>query len=715
MDSRVVKKSSPEIEVVIRRAIWVLAMVVFMGSIMMWIMSPTQTYRQIWLLSIRSKTNSTYFGSQGATLLIFTFPILFIAVLGCVYLHLKGKRLNHQNMDSGEKVSLLGRWRRPMLVKGPLGIVSGVELAFFVMFMALLVWYLSTALHNRFEAITPQSAANKGQQVWQVKLSTAALVVGLVGNICLAFLFYPVARGSSVLPLFGLTSEGSIKYHIWLGHTVMALFTVHGVCFVIYWAVTHQISEMTKWAKTDISNVAGELALLAGLAMWATTFPGIRRKMFEVFFYTHHLYIVFIFFFIFHVGISYACIMLPGFYLFLVDRYLRFLQSRQRVRLVSARVLPGATIELNFSKSPSLKYNPTSTMFINVPGISKLQWHPFTITSNSSLESDKLSVVIKTEGKWSTKLYQILSSPSSIDRLDVSVEGPYGPASTHFLRHDTLVMVSGGSGITPFISIIRELIFLSVTNECKTPRVILICAFKNSSDLTMLDLLLPISGSQSSISNLELQIEAFVTREKEPTVDNHSKNVRTLWFKPLPTDAPVTAILGQNSWLWLGMILSTSFVIFLILLGIMNRYYIYPIDHNSNDVFPLSLRSFLNMLVICVGIGSAASAAVLWNKRQNVREANQIKNMEGATPSGTPASPYNADRELESVPSQGLVQSSNVHYGARPNLKRMILECGESSVGVVASGPRKMRQEVANICSSGLADNLHFESISFSW
>ena len=111
---------------------------------------------------------------------------------------------------------------------------------------------------------------------------------------------------------------------------------------------------MIKWAKTDISNIAGELALVFGLIMWATTIPRIRRKFFELFLYTHYLYILFIVFFIFHVGISYACVMLPGFYLFVIDRYLRFLQSRRRVRLLSARLLPCQTLELNFSKHPGL-------------------------------------------------------------------------------------------------------------------------------------------------------------------------------------------------------------------------------------------------------------------------------------------------------------------------------------------------------------------------
>lgn len=109
--------------------------------------------------------------------------------------------------------------------------------------------------------------------------------------------------------------------------------------------------QMLKWEKTGISNVAGELSLLAGLALWFTTFPRIRRKFFELFFYTHYLYILFMIFFILHVGFSYCCMMLPSFYLFVVDRYLRFLQSRKNVRLISARVLPAQALELNFAKS----------------------------------------------------------------------------------------------------------------------------------------------------------------------------------------------------------------------------------------------------------------------------------------------------------------------------------------------------------------------------
>ncbi|PKI63530.1 hypothetical protein CRG98_016197 [Punica granatum] len=197
---------------------------------------------------------------------------------------------------------------------------------------------------------------------------------------------------------------------------------------------------MLKWDKVGVSNLAGEISLLAGLVMWATTFPRIRRKLFELFFYTHYLYVVFVVFFVLHVGLSTACTMLPGFYLFVIDRYLRFLQSQQQVQLVSARILPCRAIELNFSKSPGLSYTPTSSVFVNIPTLSKLQWHPFTVTSSSSTEPDRLSILIKSEGSWSKSLYQRLSSYNPAENLQVSVEGPYGPPFTDFLRQ--LVMYS---------------------------------------------------------------------------------------------------------------------------------------------------------------------------------------------------------------------------------------------------------------------------------
>lgn len=229
-------------------------------------------------------------------------------------------------------------------------------------------------------------------------------------------------------------------------------------------------------------------------------------------------------------------------------------------------------------------------------------------------------------------------------------------------------MISGGSGITPFISIFRELVYMCETLKCKTPKILLITSFKNSSDLTMLDLLLPISDGPSNFSNLELQIEAYVTREKQQTAE--IKNIRSVWFKPNPSHSSITSNLGKNSWLWLGAIISSSFVLFLVLMGIVTRFYIYPIDHNTNHIYSYTARASLSMSLICISIAITSTGAFLWNKKKNAMEATQIQNIEGATPVASPNSAfYNAERELESLPQQSLVQSTNVYYGERPDLK----------------------------------------------
>lgn len=89
----------------------------------------------------------------GANLLVYTFPVLLIATLGCLYLHLGKKCVDHDIAEN----SRWALWKRPVLVKGTLGIVSWIELSFLSMFFVLLVWSVSAYLHGMFANITRQS------------------------------------------------------------------------------------------------------------------------------------------------------------------------------------------------------------------------------------------------------------------------------------------------------------------------------------------------------------------------------------------------------------------------------------------------------------------------------------------------------------------------------------------------------------------------------
>lgn len=76
-------------------------------------------------------------------------PCVFCLLCTCSNLTIQTIYFECRNGEN----SRLAFWKRPLLVKGPLGVVSAIELAFLAMFIALLIWTLSTKLTIRFSEI----------------------------------------------------------------------------------------------------------------------------------------------------------------------------------------------------------------------------------------------------------------------------------------------------------------------------------------------------------------------------------------------------------------------------------------------------------------------------------------------------------------------------------------------------------------------------------
>ncbi|KAH0903076.1 hypothetical protein HID58_042579, partial [Brassica napus] len=154
--------------------------------------------------------------------------------------------------------------------------------------------------------------------------------------------------------------------------------------------------------------------------------------------------------------------------------------------------------------------------------------------------------------------------------------------------------------ILPNIS--SEIIFQSQNLTTKLPDLLLVCSFKHYQDLSLLDLIFPPSGiSVSDIFKLKLQIEAYVTRDNEPqtTTSADGNHVKTKWFKPNNKIHP------SHILLWLGVVILTSFTMFLLLIAIVRRYYMYPVDRTGN-VYNFTYRSLWDMFLGCLCIFIAA-------------------------------------------------------------------------------------------------------------
>lgn len=93
-------------------------------------------------------------------------------------------------------------------------------------------------------------------------------------------------------------------------------------------------------------------------------------------------------------------------------------------------------------------------VFFNVPAVSQLEWHPFSLTS--APEDEYLHVHIRCVGDWTRRLALLLKQHPDPQELNVFVDGAFGSATWYYEHYETLVFLCTGIGVTPFLSILRH-------------------------------------------------------------------------------------------------------------------------------------------------------------------------------------------------------------------------------------------------------------------
>ncbi|KAI1898120.1 hypothetical protein AGOR_G00069080 [Albula goreensis] len=247
---------------------------------------------------------------------------------------------------------------------------------------------------------------------------------------------------------------------------------------------------------TTIAGITGVIITLALILIITSSMEVIRRSYFEVFWYTHHLFIIFFAGLVIHGagrivrsqtttdpphnfsvckdrpqdwGKIAEC-PIPQFaggfpqtwmwvigpmVLYLCERVLRFIRYMQTVRYRKIVMHPSKVLELQLVKA-GFKMEVGQYVFLNCPAISQLEWHPFTMTS--APEEDFLSVHIRSAGDWTQKLISMVEElPEGAQGPKMGVDGPFGTASEDVFDYEVSMLVGAGIGVTPFASILKSI------------------------------------------------------------------------------------------------------------------------------------------------------------------------------------------------------------------------------------------------------------------
>ncbi|KAG6652344.1 hypothetical protein CIPAW_05G000100 [Carya illinoinensis] len=408
--------------------------------------------------------------------------------------------------------------------------------------------------------------------------------------------------------------------------------------------------QIIEWKSDGGANLAGVICYVFGLLIWVTTLPPVRKRYFELFFYTHQLYVLFVIFLALHIGDTNFSKVFGGIFLFMLDRFLRFCQSRMTVNIVSMKSLPCGTVKLVLSKPGNLGYNALSFIFLRVREISWLQWHPFSVSSSPLDGKYHLSVLVKAFGDWTSMLSRKVSNITEDSQIELplltpgqimaSVEGPYGHESPYHLMYEKLVLVAGGSGISPFLAISSDILHRTKDKKTCVPRnVLLVWAVKRSNELSLFSS----TGVESICSffsdKLNIEVQMYVTRESEPSLEEG--NIHKATSSPVfSIGGGISALVGTGNKIWVGCYVIISTIGFVI---------------------------SLTCMVVSVFIygGFVVGLWHLWEKRTLAMEESQEDGVK------TDMMQRNEVFTEKNLYQETLASSYAVRYGCRPDFKGM--------------------------------------------
>ncbi|KAL3722390.1 hypothetical protein ACJRO7_034718 [Eucalyptus globulus] len=656
-------------------------------------------------------TMGNVFGVTGSFLLLCSAPILVIVFLAIASLMVDGKK--ELQLKTTSKYPRIRLRTFPIPVDGPFGVVSAAEFIGICLFVVFAIWALYAYTMQNLNVLSQVSLSSEGK--WTLMLILTRPRFGSIGIYFLAFLFLPISRGSILLSIIDIPFEQATRYHVWLGHLTMSFFTLRGLCFVIAWAMDGQLlDEILQWADEGIAVLPGVISLLAGLLMWVTTLPLVRKKKFELFFYTHQLYAVFVIFLALHVGDFIFSIAAGGIFLFVIDRFLRFCQSRRTVDVISAMCLPGGSVELVFS---NLRYTALSFIFLQIRELSWLQWHPFSVSSSPLAGRKHISVLIKVLGEWTSNLKsKVLHMPGtegenelrsqSRSKITVSIEGPYGHEIPYHMTYENLILVAGGSGISPFLAVLSDILHLiNQGKPCLPKNVLLIWAIRRSNELHLLSTLDTESICPNFSDKLDLEVRVYVTRESHPPLEegNMDKGISTS-VSPLLRGSGMSVLVGPGNRTWSGAYVISSVVGFAVLMALLDIFYINPLN--------IATWWYKGLLLVGCMIGNhiwrpsvAAEEDEDGKKDDRSQQSEHFKTMQ------------------DDVGPKDRAVSGTAHYGARSNFEEIFTSMserwGKVDIGVIVCGPATLQSSVAKQCRSqnlrrgALHPVFHYNSHSF--
>ncbi len=227
---------------------------------------------------------------------------------------------------------------------------------------------------------------------------------------------------------------------------------------------THTLPKFSYWLFLTMTGFAAFFVTLITVIIFVFATQYARRYTFQAFWYTHHLYVIFyILTFLHGSGRLVQDPLFGNFFLgpgivYAIDLLISVSRRKHEVAVVRADILPSQVIGIYFKRPISFDYKAGQWLKVASAAQNPGEFHSFTISS--APHEEYLSLHIRAVGPW-TFNFREHYNPVNLRGQPfpkLFIDGPFGEGHQDWFRYEVAILVGGGIGVTPFASILKELV-----------------------------------------------------------------------------------------------------------------------------------------------------------------------------------------------------------------------------------------------------------------
>lgn len=310
-------------------------------------------------------------------------------------------------------------------------------------------------------------------------LNLNAQLVVLVGCKATLRAVRGVPGVAAVVPLDALMP----LFHTILGWVIAVSGTLHGINHLVAGLTPGSgiLGWQAGWGQWTHAAASGVATLVAMWVLVATALPPVRRRVYEVFYWGHQAAAaVFMALLLVHGLLDFRLYtykwVAPVLLVYAADRAWRVWGTTTFTATVAvgapppAAATPGAKADPSpdaciTALSPTLlrlslprrwAYRPGQYAEVCIPAVARHEWHPLTIAS--APHERAVVFFIAVAGGWTAAVAAAVAAAKSAEgpsALHVRVRGPYGAPCVAAAHFDSLLLVGGGAGVTPIVSLAK--------------------------------------------------------------------------------------------------------------------------------------------------------------------------------------------------------------------------------------------------------------------